>query len=336
MLCFLSLLKGDMLTAAKKRPAASPENSSAAATANQPTTPANTADKAETTPASSVDTHSTTTPTVNHGDAPKLSEHSSESSPPPNAPEPAPSKTPEGDSEKAPPTDDEKKPTTAPIANPAVIYTDVTNNVSYSPDAPDLELLWNCKYGDNMDADKCIQAQVFFCGRCSRLNCAILENRAVCLDLCGAKNPLMKPCVEAGQRIMTLQELPKSPEDNQNANAMAYGLGLDPRMALLGLGLGAGALGAAAGIGALKGIKGPHIISGAKKAGHAIASGAKKAAAATEKAAKIAAAATAKAAKEAAAATAKASKEAAAATAKASKDAANAAKNRIHSLRSIF
>jgi hypothetical protein len=66
---------------------------------------------------------------------------------------------------------------------------------------PDLEFLWNCKRNPKMGADRCAAAMHFFCtGRCTRLNCAILTNRSICLDICGPSNPMMEPCVSAGKR----------------------------------------------------------------------------------------------------------------------------------------
>ena len=360
--CFLVNLKEEILTASQKPSLNTIGNSTSSSTVaaiNQSPASTNPKTITENNPSSTSPTLPSSTPSQNTS-----STNNTDPSPPATTSK-IPNANSENSSNESPADSDEKKPTTAPIANPAIIYTDITNNFSYEPYAPDLELLWNCKYSENIDGDKCLQAQVFFCGRCSRLNCAILKNRAVCLDICGAHNPLMKPCVEAGQRIMTLQELPESPKKDQDNNAITAGQGIDPNMALLGLGLGAAGLGvaaAAAGIDAgakgLKGLKGPHIKSALNKAGHAIksevnkeskeaAAAAKKAAAETAKVAKEQAAAAAKASKEAAdaakkaaAEAAKVAKEQAAATAKASKEAAAAAKKEadknINSLKKVF
>jgi hypothetical protein len=164
----------------------------------------------------------------------------------------------------------EKK--TAPIANPPIIYVDPTTNMYTDPNGPDLKLLWNCKYNPKLNQEKCLETIFHFCmGRCSRLNCAILTNRAICLDLCGVHNPNMQPCIEAGQTDPTIKEIPLG---NANDPNMQQWMGIDPSLAMMGLGAGAALLGGGLAIKGLTGL-GKKIGSGVKAIGHKIGSTAK-------------------------------------------------------------
>lgn len=78
---------------------------------------------------------------------------------------------------------------------------DLFSQIITSTPQPNLEFLWNCKRNPEMGGDQCQAAIFFFCqGRCTRLNCAILTNRSVCIDVCGVENPQIQPCVMAGKR----------------------------------------------------------------------------------------------------------------------------------------
>ncbi len=75
----------------------------------------------------------------------------------------------------------------------------------------DFDLLWNCAKAPNMNQQKCDSARYFFCtGRCTRLNCAILTNRQICVDVCGTSHPMMKGCIEAGKRTPAVAALARS------------------------------------------------------------------------------------------------------------------------------
>lgn len=126
-------------------------------------------------------------------------------------------------------------------------------SVSTPSQSIDFDLLWSCKRNSVIkDKEKCATAMQFFCaGRCTRLNCAILTNRAICLDVCGSNNPMMEPCVMAGKQKAAIS----TPMQNFPAMGgggyspmMTGGMGMmDPNMA------GAAMLGSAAasGVGAL-------------------------------------------------------------------------------------
>lgn len=103
---------------------------------------------------------------------------------------------------------------------------------------PNLEMLWNCKRNPTMSKEKCANEMQLFCsGYCTRLNCAILTNRTICLDVCNASNPMMAPCVSAGKRNILKQHLaPQTFPTGVGTYPPGYGgMGMNPMMGGMGM-----------------------------------------------------------------------------------------------------
>ena len=119
----------------------------------------------------------------------------------------------------------------------------ITNTVDQN--LPNLQFLWKCRRDPSMDKGKCTDYMFHFCtNRCSRLTCAILTNRSICLDVCGRTLPIMEACVMAGKRKpVILVKLPQPPMDP--------GAGMNPNSAMAGMAAAGLASAAAKGIGSL-------------------------------------------------------------------------------------
>lgn len=134
------------------------------------------------------------------------------------------------------------------------------NTATNTPSTPiDFDLLWTCRQSPASikDKEKCATAMQFFCaGRCTRLNCAILTNRATCLDVCGSNNPMMEPCIMAGKRNTSVNiPLQSFPVTGAGYNPM-IGMGMNPGMAgaaMIGSMAGSGISAIASGVGKLFG-----------------------------------------------------------------------------------
>ena len=173
------------------------------------------------------------------------------SSPDPETKEPSPTKPSSPPSTSATPSEGNPQSDNDPSS---INNSDATPaEKPKSPYDPNLEELWNCKYNQKFPLDKCIEIQSFFCSRCSRLNCAILENRAICLDICDPRHPLMQPCVQAGKmNIRKLPALPPDPKLVQQMIMQQQQLMMQQQIIALGAGAAAAGIGAAAkGIGGL-------------------------------------------------------------------------------------
>ncbi len=164
-----------------------------------------------------------------------------------------------------------------------ITWKDLSAQIISRTPAPNLEFLWNCKRNPDMGGDQCEAAILFFCqGRCTRLNCAILTNRSVCIDICGVENPEIKPCVLAGKRDPKFLSKPRVL--NAGMGGM-YPPGYDPSMmAMAGL-LGSGITALAGGVGVAAGAIGKGVTGAANK----VSSGVKGATNKVSKAAKSAA-----------------------------------------------
>ena len=126
--------------------------------------------------------------------------------------------------------------TQASIPEPS---TDETSSATQDPlpvHGVDFEFLYNCANSPNMNQQKCDTARYFFCtGRCTRLNCAILTNRKICIEICGTAHPMMEGCIAAGKRNPAVAALadsmtPMMPYPPQGMNPMT-GAGMNPGMA---------------------------------------------------------------------------------------------------------
>lgn len=149
---------------------------------------------------------------------------------------------------------------------------------------PNLEILWECKRNpEKINQDQCIGEMHFFCsGYCTRLNCAILSNRSICLDVCNVSNPLIVACVEAGVRNKLIQHPPPPQSPTGTAGAYPPGAPMDPTMMaamglmaaapLIGEGIGA----AAKGIGSAASATSKGLGSAAKKTSKGLGSATKK------------------------------------------------------------
>ncbi len=176
----------------------------------------------------------------------------------PDSPAPAadnPSNKPAAETPGITPPAPDSPASTTPAADQKETNTDKNSSPPPSPSTessteakgsydPNLSDLWNCKYNKNFSLDKCIEIQSFFCSRCSRLTCAILENRAICLDICDPRHPLMQPCVQAGK--MNVRKLPALPPDPKLVQQMM----MQQQQMMMGLGV-AGMGAAAKGIGGM-------------------------------------------------------------------------------------
>lgn len=144
--------------------------------------------------------------------------------------------------------------------------TDLSAQIITSTPPPNLEFLWNCKRNPDMGGDQCEAAIFFFCqGRCTRLNCAILSNRSVCIDVCGVENPQIQPCVLAGKRDPRFLSKPAV----LNTGGM-YPPGYDPSMMAMGGLLGSGIAALAGGIGVAAGAIGKGVTGAANAVGSGV------------------------------------------------------------------
>lgn len=165
--------------------------------------------------------------------------------------------TPESATEALPPADNTSKDAPAdtnPAETPLGVDPTSPNSDTQAPipEAPpeepaataeippvhgvDFDFLYNCANAPNMNQQKCDTARYFFCtGRCTRLNCAILTNRKICVEVCGTAHPMMEGCIAAGKRNPAVAALadsmvPMMPYPQPGMNPM-MGAGMNPGMA---------------------------------------------------------------------------------------------------------